>query len=74
MNPKLTDFTIIELNTALTAFCSYQADLTNKIELAEKYDIECSAHKQELDRVQLWVTQLISAKARLMTEEIINSN
>lgn len=74
MDPKLTDFDISTLNTLLTALGSYQVDLQNSIEIADKYNLSHDAHSQELERVHLLVTQTIAAKAKLIAEEIVNSN
>ena len=74
MDIKLTDFCIPELNALITALASYQVDLMNKIEIAETYEIPHEAHKEELERVILLVTQTLNAKAKVIEREIIYSN
>lgn len=71
---KLTDFSSQELGTLITALASYQVDLQNKIDLCERYEIDHPGHTEELERVHLLVTQALSAKAKVMTNEIIANN
>lgn len=74
MIPKLTDFSSAELDTMLTALAHLKSDLTNKIELCEKYNIPRPAHTEEMERVNLLITQVLGAKIMVRMKDTVQNN
>lgn len=73
---KLTDFTSQQLTLMINLVCKEQAEAQYIIDKHLEYGLTDGApmHQQVVDDCQLWATQLIAAKAKVITQDIVNAN
>lgn len=72
---RLTDFRPQELDIAIEAICAKQAEAQYIVDKHEEMGMEpANAHREIVDHCQLWATQLIAAKAKVIAQDIVNAN